>query len=56
LITGLYTVLADGDNQDDPVVDTARAILDGHVVLPRRDPGAAAGQYPAIDIAASSAA
>jgi flagellum-specific ATP synthase len=32
-ITGLYTVLADGDNQDDPVVDTARSILDGHIVL-----------------------
>ena len=34
-VTGLYTVLADGDNQDDPVVDTARAILDGHIVLSR---------------------
>ena len=34
-ITGLYTVLADGDNHDDPVVDTARAILDGHLVLSR---------------------
>ncbi len=50
-ITGIYTVLADGDNQDDPVVDTARSILDGHVVLAREL--AQRGQYPAIDIAAS---
>ncbi|PEQ14302.1 flagellum-specific ATP synthase FliI [Novosphingobium sp. PC22D] len=50
-ITGLYTVLADGDNQDDPVVDTARSILDGHVVLSREL--AQRGQYPAIDIGAS---
>jgi len=50
-ITGLYTVLADGDNQDDPVVDTARSILDGHIVLAREL--AQRGQYPALDIAAS---
>ena len=50
-VTGLYTVLADGDNQDDPVVDTARSILDGHVVLSRDL--AQRGQYPAVDIAAS---
>lgn len=50
-ITGLYTVLADGDNQDDPVVDTARSILDGHIVLSREI--AQRGQYPAVDVAAS---
>ena len=50
-ITGLYTVLADGDNQDDPVVDTARSILDGHIVLSREL--AQRGQYPAIDVSAS---
>ncbi len=50
-ITGLYTVLADGDNQDDPVVDTARSILDGHIVLSREL--AQRGQYPAVDVAAS---
>lgn len=50
-ITGIYTVLADGDDQDDPVVDTARAILDGHIVLSRDL--AQRGHYPAIDIPAS---
>jgi flagellum-specific ATP synthase len=50
-VTGIYTVLADGDDQSDPVVDTARAILDGHVVLDREL--AQRGQYPAIDIASS---
>lgn len=50
-ITGIYTVLADGDDPDDPVVDTARAILDGHIVLSREL--AQQGQYPAIDVTAS---
>lgn len=50
-VTGLYTVLADGDDTNDPVVDTARAILDGHLVLSREL--AQRGHFPAIDIPAS---
>ena len=50
-ITGIYTVLADGDDTNDPVVDTARAILDGHIVLNRDY--ANLGIYPAIDVSQS---
>jgi flagellum-specific ATP synthase len=50
-VTGVYTVLADGDDSNDPVVDTARAILDGHIVLSREL--AQRGHYPAIDVPAS---
>ena len=47
-ITGLYTVLVEGDDLQDPIGDTARSILDGHIVLSRRL--ATAGHFPAIDV------
>lgn len=50
-ITAFYTVLADGDDTNDPVVDTARAILDGHILLSRQQ--TQLGIYPAVDVPSS---
>lgn len=47
-ITAIYTVLAEGDDPNDPIVDASRAILDGHIVLSRSM--ADAGIYPAVDV------
>ena len=50
-ITGLYTVLVEGDDMTEPVADETRSILDGHIILSRRL--GAANHYPAIDVLAS---
>lgn len=51
-ITGLYTVLVEGDDMDDPIGDAIRSIVDGHIVLDRRL--ASRGHFPAIDVLSST--
>jgi flagellum-specific ATP synthase len=50
-VTGIYTVLVDGDDHNEPIADAARSILDGHVVLDRRL--AVAGHFPSVDVLGS---
>jgi flagellum-specific ATP synthase len=50
-VTGVYTVLVDGDDHNEPIADTARSILDGHVTLDRRL--ASAGHFPSVDVLGS---
>lgn len=50
-ITGIYTVLVDGDDHNEPIADSARSLLDGHIVLDRKL--AVAGHFPSIDVLGS---
>ncbi len=50
-VTGIYTVLVDGDDHNEPIADAARSILDGHIVLTREL--AVQGHYPSIDVLGS---